>query len=498
MSTEERKEFEKLLQLMGLRPLEEDEFSRLNLLMKAEPEWAGEYYEHCTIHSMLQAENGALMDRSALENLVKGSEKTVEKTTAPAKPAEKKEPIKIPSWIFAAAALVAIAIGVNFLFSGNNKTEMATLKSGINAGLTDENGDHLMPGTKMLQGEYKLKKGLAEIDYGNNVKVIIEGPAQFKFIDKEEIYLSEGKIYAATPPGTKKFTVSTPKAIFNDLGTQFAVEYFDDRDTKLFVFKGKVEAVSPDGSKKVLTAGQGLSLKRRSGKLEDIKVREDYFVRQLPDLTIPYQKTLAEYSPVVYLPMEKSADKKFYNYSTFSPGSVKLSRGSTTQGIVGQAFKCNSGNFLQIGAYPKAVDRITVMSWIRINENESGIIAQNGNGKGQFSLSLDKGKLRAVMLDRHGNTVNVATSSSLKPESWNHVAFVYDGANVMLYINSKLVAAKRDSYNGIYTESLPPQVTVGSDEEGKTFNGLVDEFAIYNKALSADQIRFLYNMVQGK
>jgi len=37
MSTEERKEFEKLLQLMGLRSLEEEEFARLNSLMKAEP-----------------------------------------------------------------------------------------------------------------------------------------------------------------------------------------------------------------------------------------------------------------------------------------------------------------------------------------------------------------------------------------------------------------------------------------------------------------------------
>ena len=134
-----------------------------------------------------------------------------------------------------------------------------------------------------------------------------------------------------------------------------------------FLFlKEKVEAVSPDGTKKVLTAGQGISLGRRSGKLEDIKVREDYFVRQLPDLTIPYQKTLAEFSPVVYLPMERDKGNNFYNYSTFSPGSVKLSKGSTTKGIVGQAFRCNSGNFLQIGAYPKAVSTISVVSWIKI------------------------------------------------------------------------------------------------------------------------------------
>ncbi len=497
MSAEERKEFEKLLQLMGLRPLEVEEFTRLDSLMKSEPKWAGEYYEHCYIHSLLEEKNGSLMDRSGIEKLVKAEDESKkEKVLAPLE--HSKEVKSFPSWIFAVAALIAVIIGVYVLNSQESKSLMGTLESGINAGLTDENGNHLMAGAKMLQGEYTLKKGLAEIKYGKNVKIIIEGPAQFKFIDKEELFLSEGKIYAATPPGTKKFTVSTPKAVFNDLGTQFAVEYFDNKDTKLFVFKGKVEAVSPDGTKKILTAGQGISLGKRSGKLEDIKVREDYFVRQLPDLTIPYQTTLAEFSPVVYLPMEKNQGNKFYNYSTFSPGSVKLSKGSSSKGIIGDAFRCNSGNFLQIGAYPKAIDKISIISWIKISGPETGIIAQNGNGQGQFSLLLEKGKLKAIMRDRHGNPITVATSTALEPKEWNQIAFVYDGSNVMLYLNSKLVAAKRDSFDGIFTEGLPPMVTVGSDEEGKTFNGYVDEFAIYNKALTTAQIRYLYGLIRGK
>ena len=135
MSTENRKEFENLLQLMGLRPLDEAEFSRLNSLMKAEPEWAGEYYEHCYIHSLLEEKNGTLMDRSSIENLLKAS------TKEEAKPAKKSEPVKapspaqepksFPSWIFAAAALLAIAFGVFMLNASGSKAEIATLESGI-------------------------------------------------------------------------------------------------------------------------------------------------------------------------------------------------------------------------------------------------------------------------------------------------------------------------------------------------------------------------------
>ena len=46
------------------------------------------------------------------------------------------------------------------------------------------------------------------------------------------------------------------------------------------------------------------------------------------------------------------------------------------------------------------------------------------------------------MLDRHGNPVTVATSTALEPAEWNQIAFVYDGSNVMLYLNAKLVAAE--------------------------------------------------------
>jgi len=150
MSADNRKEFEKLLQLMGLRPLEEVEFTRLNSLMKSEPEWAGEYYEHCYIHSLLNEENGSFMDRSSIENLLKSEASAKPAPKPESKPAPPKDVKSFPSWIFAAAALIAVAFGLFFVKFNQGKSLIATLDSGINAGLTDENGEHLRPGATML------------------------------------------------------------------------------------------------------------------------------------------------------------------------------------------------------------------------------------------------------------------------------------------------------------------------------------------------------------
>ena len=484
MSTEERKEFEKLLALVGERTFTEEEFARLNSFLKKEPTWADEYYEHCYIQGLLEEKNGALAGKDELELLFANQEVS----TSP-------EPKAFPKWIFAVAACLAAAI---IIISNRGPADpgfIAEIKSGIDQQLYNQEGAPLSLGDKLKPGKYTLQKGLTELNYADGIKVVLEAPAKFEVINKDEMKLNSGKVYALTPPGAKGFTITTPKAIFNDLGTEFAVEYEKNKSTTLFVFKGKVQAIAYNGLEKILTDGQGLTL-GNSGKMKNLVIREDYFVRQLPKLENSYQKMVASLSPVVYLPMEKDKSGQFYNYSTFSPGSVQVANDKTVRGVVGKSFRSNNDNYLQIGAYPKATESISICGWIKIDGETSGIVARNGNnrGKGQFSIILEKGVLKSTMLDRHGNSVVAAPVEALTPDEWQHFTFVYDGTNAMLYINSKLTAAKSNA-EGVFTENPLPYVSVGSNsQEESSFNGAIDEFAIFNKALTADEIKMLYNV----
>lgn len=477
MKNDKRKEFEKYLSLIGVRALTDDEFKRLNELIQKEG-WAEEYYEHCHTQSLLMEKHKSLPNFTDIDNLLRKKEHP------------KQQIKKFPSWILAVAACLILG----FILS-NKQTQkhdfVAHVVTGLNYDLQDQYGQPIQIGDR-LSGNYTLKEGLVELIYGEGVKVILEAPATFSAEDPELLAMTEGKVYAHTKDGDEGFTVTTPKAVFNDLGTEFAIEAFPKKDTTLFVFKGKVEAISHEGDQKVMTAGQGLTLSN-SGKIRDMAVREDYFVRSLPILEHDYQRLITTLSPAVYVPMEKDNSGKYYNYSAFSPGRIKATNTAESEGYKGKAIQSTEDSYLYIPAYPKAAQNISVSGWLKVTAKTSGIIARNGDGQGQFTIVLEDGILKVKMLNRHGSPITVALSDSIPNHSWQHFAFVYNGDKMLIYHNSKLKAAKSNS-EGIYTDNLLPYLTIGSNSEGvPSFNGLLDEFVIYNKALTTEHVKALYN-----
>jgi hypothetical protein len=72
---------------------------------------------------------------------------------------------------------------------------------------------------------------------------------------------------------------------------------------------------------------------------------------------------------------------------------------------------------------------------------------------------------------------------------WNHIAMVYNGASMNLYLNGTLVA------NKAYTSGLSASssnVVIGY--AGDLYHGLIDEIRIYNKSLSQSEIQNFYNL----
>lgn len=475
MKSDQRKEFESYLALIGVRGLTDEEFSKLNNLMKEEG-WAEEYYEHCHTQSLLLEKHKALPNFTEIDTLLKKEDH------------KKKEIKKFPVWIVAAAA--CLILGLLIRFPQKPKYDfVAQVVSGLNYNLKDANGQPVNIGDR-LNGEYILDEGLVELIYGEGVKVVLEGPAAFNAQDPERLAMTQGKVYALTKDGDEGFTITTPKATFNDLGTEFAIEAFPKKDTTLFVFKGIVEAIAHKGDKKVLTAGQGLTL-NDSGKIRDMVVREDYFVRSLPVLQYDYQKFISSLSPVIYLPMEKDNSGKYYNYSAFSPGRVKAKNAAEANGLKGKGYLSANESYLHIPAYPKTAQNLTISGWLKLTNSTSGLISRNGDGKGQFSIEIEDGILKVKMLNRHGSEVTVGLASPLPTNSWQHFSFTYDGERMLLYHNGRIKATKSNT-EGIFSENLLPYLTIGSNSDDQSsFSGMLDEFVIFNKLLSSDDIKEL-------
>ena len=85
-----------------------------------------------------------------------------------------------------------------------------------------------------------------------------------------------------------------------------------------------------------------------------------------------------------------------------------------------------------------------------------------------------------------------SSSAVLLENTWYHIAGVFNGTSMILYING--VSKATCNFAATTIGSSPNPVIIGGRVvAGNNFNGLIDEPRIYNRALSAEEIRYHYN-----
>lgn len=92
----------------------------------------------------------------------------------------------------------------------------------------------------------------------------------------------------------------------------------------------------------------------------------------------------------------------------------------------------------------------------------------------------------------NGYVANIA-GGMVQTNAWQHIAGVYDGTNVMLYVNGALVAGPAPATGYSPNTNSLTQFRIGATSFGnRTFDGSVDELAVYTNALGASTIAAHY------
>jgi hypothetical protein len=172
-------------------------------------------------------------------------------------------------------------------------------------------------------------------------------------------------------------------------------------------------------------------------------------------------------------------------------------------GQVGQAFNFDgTSNYVQVhGSYRVSGSR-TIAAWIypRPNTGLGLPIATGGSyyygGSDSFGVAGANGTCTAGPYELYMDRGYACFQSGqiVVPETWNHVAITYDGSSIItFFING--VAANSDL--GILDDFDLGTFTIGGNTTGgsttqPSFNGLIDEVVLYNRALSSDEVAALY------
>jgi len=170
-------------------------------------------------------------------------------------------------------------------------------------------------------------------------------------------------------------------------------------------------------------------------------------------------------------------------------------------GVKGNAFSFNTTQRINLNKrFIVGYSNVTLSLWIKptvLDSTEYGrgiYVEQNASQYSKFNLNIKNGYIRFF-----GRTA--ATSGTIDMNllaatvnTWYHVVIVKEGLVLKFYINGNLITTQTLT-SDLYNDVDVSQTYIGADTTGtsEAFNGFIDEFRIYNKSLTATDIKDLYN-----
>jgi hypothetical protein len=162
-----------------------------------------------------------------------------------------------------------------------------------------------------------------------------------------------------------------------------------------------------------------------------------------------------------------------------------------TSGKVDLAFTLAGGNriYASTAGLPTGSEDRTLEFWVKLNNYTDGEDFFAGYGRfGNLNESFHVGSAYGTLFFSQWS--RAIFGPNLELNTWYHVAVTLAGSRVTLYLNGKEVAAENlvvdtPTETMFYIGSLP-------NEDRKQLDGLMDEVSLYDRALTADEVRAIY------
>ena len=173
-----------------------------------------------------------------------------------------------------------------------------------------------------------------------------------------------------------------------------------------------------------------------------------------------------------------------------------------TNGEVAQAFSFGGTNYVSIPDSPSLdgfTNRITLEAWVKVNSFAgAGWDCILAKGNSSWELRRYSNLSTAAFTLCGLNTANdLGGNKNINDGQWHHVAGVYDGTTKYLYVDGVLDASA-PAAGAIAQNSYPAYIGGNAETQGKLpgyfWNGLIDEASIYNRSLSASEIKSIYQI----
>ena len=374
---------------------------------------------------------------------------------------------------------------------------------------------HVPYQSSLLSGQVlHLKKGVTEITFRGGAVVLLEGPASLELIGEGSGYLHAGKLTANVPQRAHGFRVDTALAPVVDLGTQFGVATEHEKSLEVYVFRGRVvvEASSHLSERVIVNAGNSLHLQRGAPALVKESNKPAKFV-----FTASYE------TPARWQTQRQKleADPDLIAYYAFAQDPERRARlansgasGNRLDGFVLSATwkngRWNDKDALSFGG-PDSHTYVdlgedsarelnfsgpfSVAAWFRVGGGGRDWPAIVAKGDGAWRLHVEARTGRLSFGTFPAQPLDLFSHTRATDGRWHLGVAVYepsDGGVKKLFIDGRLEATQEIDQPIAATDA---HVFIGenADRLGREFFGLIDEVAIFRRALSEAEVKAMFD-----
>jgi len=185
------------------------------------------------------------------------------------------------------------------------------------------------------------------------------------------------------------------------------------------------------------------------------------------------------------------------------PPLAPIAAGDTSFGRLGGGFGLDGTNHLEVPHAPSIdPERFTLEFWAYSPADFAAatkavpwLVCKNFHEEadGNYGLTISRGGVPQAGLNIGGGRDNRFTVEAREPlavEAWSHLAMNYDGDSLRLFVNGKPAGEKKV---GRQRKPGSRGLAFGRRQDnfgdGYHFRGAIDEIRLYDRALSAEQIR---------
>lgn len=403
-------------------------------------------------------------------------------------------------------------------------------------------GDDQRPldaGDALPPGRLELASGYVQIEFFCGATVIVEGPAELDLLSPLLARVHSGRLRAQVPPAARGFSLEVDDMKVVDLGTEFGVSVSDE-EASVQVFDGEVELQQPESDKKLLTAGDALT-RSSGGAYAETAVTPERFLDIAALESRAAGQSDQRYQRWQEWSRQLRNDRRLIAYYTFDQqgewlrrlrSSIEPKNQELDGAIVGAhqvsgrwsskaalEFK-RPGDRVRV-QIPGEFSSLTFACWVKIDSldrwyNSLFLTDHYNQGEPHWQI-LDTGQLFFSVRYKPDDVTGAAAKKQThqpvisppfwKPSlsgRWLHLATTYDAdaGRTAHYLNGELlheevidadlqVKTTRIGAASIGNWSIPTRPD--SEFAIRNLNGSLDEFAIFAAALSADEIREMYD-----